>query len=81
MPYRRSDEYYNEVVYFLLGALCLVGLSGLHRIYTKRYVSGVLFLLTMGFFFLGNVWDFLKAKSQLAEANLAAQDEFNQYRH
>lgn len=40
--------------------LCLLGffgLSGLHRLYVGKYVTGILYFLTCGWFFIGTICD------------------------
>lgn len=40
----------------LLSFLCLCGLCGIHRIYAGRVISGILQLITAGFF---GIWQFI----------------------
>lgn len=41
------------------------GLLGLHRFYTGRWLSGILYLLTAGVFGIGYVYDFLTLNQQI----------------
>lgn len=45
---------------FLAILLCVLGLfgfAGLHRLYVGKYVSGILYFLTAGGFFIGTIYD------------------------
>lgn len=44
----------------VLCALGLLGFSGLHRIYTGKFFSGILYLLTGGLFCIGTIVDLIK---------------------
>ena len=47
----------STFVGYLLWLFGLVGLCGIHRFYTGRYVTGILWLLTGGLFFIGQLID------------------------
>jgi TM2 domain-containing membrane protein YozV len=48
----------NKTVAYILWAVWpLTGLAGLHRFYNKRYVSGFVWLITFGFFGIGQIID------------------------
>ena len=53
-PYRKQKS-----VAYLLWFLGCIGLCGVHRLYTERYVIGLLYLFTFGFCFLGQLIDLL----------------------
>ena len=53
-----ADRKQKSVAY-LLWLLGFVGLCGVHRLYTERYVVGLLYLFTFGFCFLGQLIDLL----------------------
>ena len=55
---------------YLLWLTCLFGVSGLHRFYNKRPVTGVLWLLTWGFFGFGQFIDLFLMPSMVDEHNL-----------
>lgn len=54
----------------ILGAIGLISpLAGLHRFYLDRPLSGVLYVLTWGFFGIGTVIDLVRMPSLVARAN------------
>jgi hypothetical protein len=48
---------YSRGTAYLLWALCLFGVSGIHRFYLGRIGTGILWLCTWGLFGIGNVVD------------------------
>lgn len=50
---------------YLLWALCLVGVSGIHRFYLGRPGTGVLWLLTLGLLGIGNLIDLFTIPSMV----------------
>ena len=44
-------------VAYLLWAACFLGACGLHRFYTRRYVTGTIWLLTFGLLGIGQFVD------------------------
>ena len=54
---------------FLLWALCLVGLCGMHRFYLGRYVTGILWLLTFGLLGVGQIIDLFLINGMVDEEN------------
>jgi TM2 domain-containing membrane protein YozV len=47
----------------------LLGIFGAHRFYQGKILSGVLYLLTVGVFGLGIIYDLFTLNEQIAEAN------------
>lgn len=62
---------------FAFWLACLVGVCGLHRFYTGRYVTGVIWLVTLGLFGIGQVLDlfFINGWVRRANAGAAARGE------
>ena len=56
-------------VAYLLWTLSLVGVCGVHRFYARKPLSGVLWLLTFGFCYLGQLVDLLLMPKLVEEAN------------
>lgn len=52
--------------------LTFLGAFGLHRFYLGKWPSGILYLLTGGFFFLGVLWDFWNINEIISERNSEA---------
>ena len=48
---------YSRGTAYLLWALCLFGVSGIHRFYLGRIGTGILYLCTWGLFGIGNIID------------------------
>jgi len=44
---------------YLLWLLCFVGLCGIHRFYSGRWVTGLIWLFTGGLLFIGQLVDLL----------------------
>ena len=49
--------------------LTFLGFFGVHRMYMGKWITGVIYLFTGGFFLLGVLWDFLTLNEQLSEVN------------
>lgn len=49
-----------------------LGIFGLHRMYIGKWVSGVIWLLTGGLFFVGYIYDYLTLNEQVSLANQSA---------
>ena len=49
--------------------LTFLGLFGIHRMYMGKWLSGILFLLTGGFFLIGIIYDFWTLNDQITLIN------------
>jgi TM2 domain-containing membrane protein YozV len=49
--------------------LTFLGLFGVHRMYQGKWVTGILYLLTGGFFLLGILYDFWTMNDQISVRN------------
>ena len=63
----------QKTVAYLFWCLGFLGLCGLHRLYTERYLLGLLYLFTFGFCFLGQLIDLLLIPDDVATFNHALQ--------
>ena len=54
---------------FLLWCLCLLGFCGVHRMYLGKWVSGIVWLLTLGLLFIGQLVDLLLLSGKVDVAN------------
>jgi TM2 domain-containing membrane protein YozV/predicted transcriptional regulator len=59
----------NTAYSYLFWAACLLGLSGCHRLYNGKIVTGLLWLFTYGLFGVGQVVDLLLIPSMVEEHN------------
>lgn len=51
---------YSKNTALLLSCLGLIGLGGIHRLYSGKYASGILYLLTGGLFYIGTIVDIIR---------------------
>ena len=49
--------------------LVFLGLFGIHRFYLGKWLTGILYLLTGGFFLLGILYDFWTLNEQISDVN------------
>ncbi len=56
-------------VSYLLAALGFLGVSGVHRFYMGKPITGILWFLTGGLFMLGTIYDLITMESQVRESN------------
>lgn len=61
----------QKSVAYLLWCLGFFGLCGVHRLYTERYVLGILYLFTFGFCFLGQLVDLLLIPDDVGSYNFS----------
>lgn len=52
------------------------GMFGVHRFYQMKIVTGILYLLTGGFFFIGLVYDAFTLNDQISESNWKQQNRY-----
>ncbi len=57
---------------FLFWFGCLFGVCGLHRFYAGRYVTGVIWLLTLGLLGIGQIVDLFLINGMIREENSRA---------
>ncbi len=53
--------------------LTFLGVFGLHRFYMGKWGTGILYLLTLGLFGIGLIYDFWTLNSQISELNWRRQ--------
>ena len=70
-----DDTQPSTGVAYLLWALCLVGVSGIHRFYLGRPGTGVLWLVTLGLLGIGNLIDLFTIPSMAAARRAQGDDE------
>lgn len=61
----------QKSVAYLLWCLGFFGLCGVHRLYTERYLLGILYLFTFGFCFLGQLVDLLLIPDDVGSFNVS----------
>lgn len=64
---RYQPGYYDYTVAWLL--LTFLGVFGIHRFYMGKIVTGVIYLLTGGLFFMGWLYDLWTLNEQVSELN------------
>lgn len=52
------------LIAYLLWATTFIGLAGIHRFYTGRWITGLIWLFTGGLFFLGQLVDLVLIPGQ-----------------
>lgn len=53
--------------------LTFLGVFGIHRFYMGKILTGLIYLLTLGLFGIGVLYDFLTLNGQISERNTATQ--------
>ena len=75
---RRADRRYvaGSTDYSLAWILLtFLGLFGIHRFYMGKWGTGILYLVTLGIFGIGLIYDFWTLNSQISELNLSKQEK------
>ena len=73
---RRADRRYvsGPINYSLAWILLtFLGVFGIHRFYLGKWVTGILYLVTLGIFGIGLIYDFWTLNSQISELNVSRQ--------
>ena len=73
---RRADRRYvaGPIDYSLAWILLtFLGVFGIHRFYLGKWATGILYLVTLGLFGIGLIYDFWTLNSQISELNLSKQ--------
>ena len=65
--FKFRDGPYSYTIAWVL--LTFLGLFGIHRFYLGKWLSGFIYLLTGGVFFLGVLYDFFTLNDQVDELN------------
>lgn len=63
-----SQGKYDYSIAWLL--LTFLGLFGIHRFYLGKWITGIIWLCTGGFFLMGYLYDFLNLNEMVSEQNL-----------
>ena len=63
----------SAVVAYLLWCLACLGFAGIHRFYAGKWITGLVWLITGGLFFIGQSIDLVLIPGMVREANLMAQ--------
>ena len=73
---RQADRRYvaGSIDYSLAWILLtFLGVLGFHRFYLGKWGTGILYLVTLGLFGIGLIYDFWTLNSQISELNLRKQ--------
>jgi WD40 repeat protein/TM2 domain-containing membrane protein YozV len=71
----KKKEAKKAIAYLLWAIGFFPFIGGLHRLYLKKWVSGTLYLLTFGFFFIGQLCDIFFISGMVEKYNFALQEE------
>jgi TM2 domain-containing membrane protein YozV len=66
---QQPTEQRSVAISYLLWALCCFGFCGIHRIYNRQPISGIVWFFTLGFCGIGQLVDLLLIPSMVARAN------------
>jgi TM2 domain-containing membrane protein YozV len=61
-----EGEYNYNIVWILLTFL---GVFGIHRLYMRKWLSGIVYLLTGGLFLIGYIYDYWTLNEQVSKLN------------
>jgi TM2 domain-containing membrane protein YozV len=69
---READSKYKEgkinyTVAWIL--LTFLGILGIHRFYMGKWITGILYLCTLGLFFVGYLYDYCTLNGQISDLN------------
>lgn len=62
-----SVEINDAIIDILLCMLGFIGIAGVHHFYRKKYLFGILYLITLGFWWIGTIFDIIKLMIRLIE--------------
>lgn len=65
-----STTEYSPGTAFITWLACLFGLCGIHRFYLGKPITGFLYLITFGFFGIGQLVDLVRLNAMVDDANL-----------
>ena len=54
------------------GLLTFLGVFGVHRMYMAKWITGIIYLLTGGLFFIGYLYDLWTLNAQISQINSGA---------
>jgi TM2 domain-containing membrane protein YozV len=63
---------YDHNLAWIFHSFFLIGILGIHRFYLGKWITGIIWLLTGGLFFLGFIYDWFTLNDQVNRANLAS---------
>ena len=62
----------DRQIAYILWFVCLIGFFGIHRLYLRRYVTGIIWLLTGGLLFVGQLIDLFLIPGMVEDENRRA---------
>ena len=77
---RRADRRFVEgPIDYSIGFVLLtfVGVFGIHRFYLGKWITGIIYLFTGGFFLIGWLYDFWTLNGQISEINQGSKSSFH----
>ncbi len=69
----RNDGPYSSGVAYMMWMASLFNVHGLHRFYLGKPISGLLYLFTFGFGYIGTILDAIRMPALVAEENIKLQ--------